>query len=160
MDKNKSYSVYIGLFFLSAYLLQYVLGLEWIWLKNIQVDEYYKRWSGLVLAFFIIFQWLLTFSRVVKRFRKYSLKITEIHKWIGAISPLLFYIHSMDVGYGYLLLLSYVFLTNTLLGNINLDFIKSRKEWIFKSWMISHVALSIVIVVMMIFHVGVVFYYK
>ncbi len=83
-----------------------------------------------------------------------------MHKWAGALSPLLFYLHSMGLGYGYLALLAYLFLTNTLLGYINLDLIKNEKEWLFKGWMIAHVAFSAVITILVFFHVGTVFYYK
>ncbi|MGE5943894.1 MAG: hypothetical protein ACM31G_06100 [Flavobacteriales bacterium] len=83
-----------------------------------------------------------------------------IHKWAGAISPLLFYIHSMGFGYGYLLFFSYVFISNTLLGYLNLDVIKSNSDWLFKGWMIAHVALSITVTIVMFFHIGIVFYYK
>ena len=150
----------IGLALLCLFVIQFLLNLEFELLFNLQQEEVYKRWSGLGLALFIVFQWLLTFSRVIKKFRKYSVKVTNLHKWIGALSPLFFYIHSMGMGYGYLALLTYVFLINTLLGYINLDVIKSTNELIFKGWMITHVAFSMIITVLMVFHIGVVFYYK
>jgi hypothetical protein len=84
----------------------------------------------------------------------------NLHKWLGALSPLFFYIHSMDLGYGYLLLLSYVFLTNALLGYINLDVVKNNSELLFKGWMIVHVALSLIVTFLLFFHISMVFYYK
>ena len=160
MNSKNNYFVYVGFVFLGAYLLQLFLKVEWLWLNEMQLDENYKRWSGLALGLFIFFQWVLTLSRVIKKFRKYSIKVTQLHKWIGAVSPLIFYIHSVKLGYGYLLLLSSIFLSNMLLGNVNLDFIKSQKEWLFKSWMIVHVTLSVVITFLVLFHIGTVFYYK
>ena len=157
---NTSKSTAVGLILLSLYVLQRVLHIEWDWLVNLQGQEMFKRWSGLALALFITFQWLLTLTRVKKKLRKYALKMNGLHKWIGAISPLFFYVHSTNLGYGYLLLLSYIFLANTLLGYINLDIIKSKSDVVFKSWMIIHVAFSIIITILMFFHIGVVFYYK
>ena len=101
-----------------------------------------------------------TFTRVIKNLRKHAMSMQAIHKWLGALSPLVFYIHSMSMGYGYLLLLSYVFFSNTLLGYFNLDVIKSNSDLLFKGWMIAHVALSIVVTIMMVFHIAMVFYYK
>lgn len=150
----------IGLFFITAFFIQFFLKIEWQWLYNLQQGEMYKRWSGLGLAFFILFQWLLSLTRVVKRWRVYNQKMQEMHKWLGAISPLLFFIHSSSFGYGYLLLMSYVFFANALLGYINLDVIKNNSEILFKGWMIAHVALSLIITCLLFFHVGVVFYYK
>lgn len=158
--KNIHKSTFLGLVLLLLYFLQFFLKLEWKWLYDLQHDEMYKRWSGLGLLLFITFQWLLTISRVVKKFRKHALKMHALHKWIGALSPLLFYIHSMGMGYGYLLLLSYLFFSNALLGYINLDVIKNNSDLLFKSWMIVHVALSIIITIIMVLHISIVFYYK
>ena len=153
-------STIIGLALLSAFFLQFFLALQWNWLLELQQDEMYKRWSGLGLAVFIVFQWVLTLTRVVKRFRRHAMSMQTVHKWLGAVSPLLFYIHSMSLGYGYLLLLSYIFFSNTLLGYFNLDVVKSKSDALFKGWMISHVALSIVVSIMLVFHIAMVFYYK
>lgn len=150
----------LGLILLCLYLLQYIFNWHWVWLQNLQLDQMYKRWSGLALALLIVFQWVLTFSRIIKKMRKHAVKMALIHKWIGALSPLFFYFHSIELGYGYLLLLSYIFFSNTLIGYFNLDVIKNNSELLFKGWMITHVALSLVITIMMVFHVSMVFYYK
>ncbi len=153
-------STIVGLLLLFAFLLQFFFNIEWTWLFNLQQGELYKRWSGLLLAVLIVMQWVLTLTRVVKKWRSYAVTMQNIHKWLGALSPLVFYIHSMSMGYGYLLLLSYIFFSNALLGYLNLDVIKSSSEALFKGWMITHVALSIVITSMMVFHITMVFYYK
>ncbi len=153
-------STIVGLVLLCVFFLQFFLKLEWHWLFELQQQEMYKRWSGLALALFIVFQWILTLTRVIKKFRKHAMTMQTIHKWLGAICPLFFYIHSMSLGYGYLLLLSYIFFTNTLLGYFNLDVIKNKSDLLFKGWMIAHVALSIIVTIMMVFHITIVFYYK
>ena len=56
----------LGLVLLCAFFIQFFLQLEWNWLFELQQMEMYKRWSGLVLALFIAFQWALTFTRVIK----------------------------------------------------------------------------------------------
>jgi len=158
--KTTNRSTILGLILLLLFFIQFFFKLEWNWLLELQNKQMYKRWSGLGLAIFILFQWILTFTRIIKKLRKYALKMNTIHKWIGAISPILFYIHSMNLGYGYLLLLSYIFFINTLLGYINLDVIKNNSNILFKGWMICHIAFSIVITIMMLFHISIVFYYK
>lgn len=158
--KKKTLTTSIGLVLLVLFFVQFFLKLKWTWLAELQQEQLYKRWSGLFLALFITFQWVLTLTRVVKKLRKHSLKMTEIHKWAGALSPIFFYVHSMGMGYGYLAFLAYIFFANTLLGYINLDVIKSTSEVLFKGWMISHVAFSIIITILMFFHITMVFYYK
>jgi methionine sulfoxide reductase heme-binding subunit len=157
---SKSVTSVVGLVLFAAYILQYSLSLNWTWLNSLQQNEMYKRWSGLVLAIFILFQWLLSFTRIMPKLRPYNLKMTNWHKWLGAISPILFYMHSAHLGFGYLLLLSYLFLINTLIGYINLDFVKTNSEILFKLWMIFHVTFSVIITFLMFFHIGIVFYYK
>jgi len=158
--KNQKVITIISLVLFCSYILQDVLDFKFSYLENLQSEELFKRWTGLGIALFITFQWFLTFSRITPRFRKHSIKLTQIHKWIGAFSPILFYIHATSYGYGYLALLSYVFFGNMLLGTINLDVIKSQKEWIFQAWMIIHVTLSLLITIIMFLHIGTVFYYK
>jgi len=158
--KNKNLTTTLGLLLLSLFFLQFFLKLEWTWLKIQQQQEMYKRWSGLFMALFITFQWVLTFCRVVKKLRKHSIKMTVMHKWAGALSPIFFYAHSMGVGYGYLALLSYLFFANALLGYINLDVLKNNSDVLFKGWMIAHVAFSIILTILMFFHITMVFYYK
>ena len=151
----------IGILLFTLYIIQYFLPVKWEWLYQLQEhNQLYKRWSGLAVFLLIVFQWVLTLTRVVKSLRKYSIKLTLWHKWIGAFSPILFYVHVMEFGYEYLALLSYLFFANMLLGVINLDTIKSKKNWVFQSWMITHVTFSVVITFLTVFHVGVVFYYK
>ena len=158
--KTNSYTTGIGLILFTGYLLQEILQLKINELELLQTQEIYKRWSGLAIGLFIAFQWVLTFSRVIPKFRSKSENINNLHRWIGALSPLLLYVHSTNFGCGYLLLFSYLFLGNMLLGTLNRDVLKSTKEWLFKSWMIVHVALSMCITFFMFFHIGVVFYYK
>lgn len=158
--KNNTYITIIGLLLFLLYTTQELFNLKINALEVLQNKESYKRWSGLVIGLFILFQWLLTFSRVINKLKKHSIFINDLHKWIGVLSPILLYAHSTAFGFGYLALFSYLFLGNMLLGTINLDVLKSNKNWLFKSWMITHVSLSMCITFLLFFHIGVVFYYK
>ena len=158
--KSNNYATILGLLLLCAYFVLFFLDIKWPWLQVLQAQENYKRWSGLVVALFIVFQWLLTLSRVVKKYRQSAMKMLVVHKWLGAISPVLFYVHSIKLGYGYIALMSYLFFANALLGYINLEVVKIKGDLWFKGWMISHVAFSILISVLMCFHILMVFYYK
>ncbi len=160
MVKQSNASVYVGLSLLFLYLLYYFSGFRFDFLVEWQSIQSYKRWSGFALALLFLLQWILTIVRVIKGLKKYSLKMTALHKWLGAISPILFFFHATYLGYGYQLVLSSLFLINVLLGNINLDFIKSTNEYVFRFWMIVHVSISVILTGLMLFHLGVVFYYK
>jgi hypothetical protein len=141
------------------YLIQLALPWKWEGLYELQLEEGFKRWSGLVLFIYIGMQWFLTTTRITPFIQKYSRKVLLAHKWMGAVTPLLFYIHSMDMGYGYLFVTSLVFLTNTLIGIVNLEVLKSSYKWIFNTWMILHVAFSLIITFGTFVHIFIVFYY-
>lgn len=147
----------IGLFLL--YMLQEVLNIRWQYLHALQLDEAFKRWSGLCLLTFIILQWSLTVSRVKKRLEPHAPGIMQVHKWMGAFSPLIFYIHAMEFGFAYLFVLSLTFFSNVLLGYVHVDVIKTKAYWYFQGWMITHVALSLMITLLGLYHIWIVFYY-
>ncbi len=152
--------LYIGITLLLLYIMQAVF--EWLWtpLYDYQQEESFKRWSGLGLFIYIAIQWSLTLFRVKKNWEHNSPIIMELHKWMGAFSPVVFYIHSMELGYAYLLILSVTFFANVLIGFINLDVIKTKAYWYFQTWMITHVACSLAISLLAIYHIWIVFYYN
>lgn len=158
--KTNITTTYLGLILLFLFGLQLILDLPWAWLAKLQANQDYKRWSGLAVTLLLVFQWLLSLFRTKKNWRKNAQKMLNAHKWVGALTPVIFYAHAMQAGYGYLALLTYVFLANTLLGYLNLETLKNNSEILFKGWMITHVALSSIISILVLLHIGMVFYYK
>ena len=77
--KTTHRSTIVGITLLLLFFLQLFLKLEWNWLLELQQKQLYKRWSGLGLAVFIVFQWILTFTKVTAKLRKHSLKMIVIH---------------------------------------------------------------------------------
>lgn len=160
MPLKKHTPTVIGVTLIILYCIQQIFVIKWNFLENLQNIETYKRWSGLIVGLLIVFQWLLTFSRIIPKFRKRSHSINNIHKNIGLFSPIFLYIHSTNFGFGYLALFTYLYILNMILGTLNLDIIKTSKDWVFKGWMITHVALSMIITLLLFFHIGMVFYFK
>lgn len=150
----------IGAILLTLYLFQEILDIRWPFMEELQANESYKRWSGFALAIFILLQWSLTLARVVKKWNEKSQTINTIHKWLGAISPVFFYVHASHFGFAYLFFLSICFFSNSLIGLLNTDTIKQKADWYLQGWMISHVALSMLISFLMIYHIFIVFYYE
>ena len=150
----------IGLVLFAGYVLQEVLDLRWEMLHGWQDDQMYRRWSGLGLSVVILFQWLLSLVRIVPKWEELSFTFKNIHNWLGAFTPLLFYAHSMELGFAYLFLLSITFFGNFLLGLFNLDLLNSQSPVVFKGWMILHVGFSFFVTFVTVYHVWVVFYYE
>lgn len=155
---NKGYLI-TGLVFFIVYILQEVLNIRWQYLHALQLEETFKRWSGLCLFIFIALQWSLTIFRVKKTWEPYSPAIMEVHKWMGAFSPVVFYIHSMEFGFAYLFVLSITFFSNVLLGFVHVDVIRTKAYWYFQGWMVAHVAFSLIITLLVLYHIWIVFYY-
>ncbi len=157
---NKSIYLIIGGITFLFFLLQDLLELKWMYLEQLQDDQMYRRWSGLGLFTIILFQWSLSLVRVIPRWEEKSFTFYAIHNWLGALTPLLFYVHSTQLGFAYLFVLSITFFGNFLLGMFNLELLKAKSKIIFQGWMILHVAMSFFISFITLYHIWVVFYYE
>jgi len=150
----------IGYGLLLAFLLQYLLAVPFPYLHELQVQEGYRRWSGLFLLTYIIFQWFLTLARIRKPHGKSSNRLLQIHKWTGAFMPLCFYLHAHDLGFGYLMILAITFFFTFFLGLLNTAVIRSWGQTAFRLWYVTHILGTVVITVLSFLHIWVVFYYK
>ena len=151
----------LGLLLFTAYLLQHLFNFRWEEMLLLQQQEWYKLSSGIVLLLLILVQWY--FSRVranptistEKSFHHYNL-----HKWVGALSPLVFYLHAVSPGYAYLLVLTILFFGNLIIGLLNAETVPIRARWFFQVWMVLHISISCLITSLVLIHIGMVFYYE
>jgi ferredoxin-NADP reductase len=151
----------IGATLLLGYVVQALMGLNWPWLGNLQADETYRRWSGATLSLFLLAQLVLPALRLRERFRA-AARAYPWHRWLGALAPLFFYAHAQRPGFGYLFVLGVVYLLNTGIGLADKTIVRDpkRRERYGLIWLIPHVALSLLIVGLVFFHLFVVFAYK
>ena len=159
VQQNRGY-FYLGLFLLVAFALQDALGLKIPEIESLQVEEAYRHWSGLALTLYIAAQFILPLMRLCSK-TKTTVRQYRIHKWQGALAPLIYYFHATGMGYAYLLFLSYVYFANFLLGLFNHELIGSKqKKYYSFYWLTSHVVLSLLSVALIAYHIYVVFAYK
>jgi len=76
------------------------------------------------------------------------------------LAPVLFFVHSQRLGFGFLLLLSALFLGNTLLGYLHPQSLGWRSRRLSSPWMVIHVAASVVVTVLAVYHGWIVFYFE
>ena len=151
----------LGLVLLAAYVAQGTLGLTWEWLETLQEQESYRRWSGFALLAFIALQWTLPALRLGGSLRA-TARVYPWHRWMGAMSPALFYAHATGLGYGYLVALGSVYLANVLvgLGDKTLIGDPALRDRYGRAWLVPHVCLAFLTLGLAIFHVVVVLGYR
>ena len=110
----------------------------------------FKCATGAVLAAYLVFQWQLALARL-RGASKSGKRLYAWHRSVGAAGPVLLYVHAATRGFGYLTMLSGVFLANHLLGAVHPGAGKNRK--LLTPWMVSHVAASVLLVVLAGYHV-------
>lgn len=148
-----------GLSLIALYLTQLLLNLRWEWLGNLQSDEIYRQFTGFLLFAYVFMQGRLG----LKRIRKSATSVSALfysHKTQGVFGPVVFYIHSIDAGFAYQLILTFVFLGNCVVGYISPQAIPIRNKLYVLSWTVLHVGLAIMTFILMFFHMFIVYYYS
>ncbi len=158
MKQSKRYALVaaIGLVF---FLIQDLLGLKISWLEQLQTNDNYKLVTGGLMAALVAWLWHLSILRFRGRLHE-AVPSYQNHKKLGAAAPFLFYIHSTDFGYAYLSFFSAVFLLNILIGILNKEIVNIHKKWFTYGWMVLHVSFSVLVVVLMLYHIYIVFSYR
>lgn len=142
----------IGLLLLLFYFIQLFIPWHDLALVQWQNQRMVKIITGCTLLFVVMSPWLLTFSRVVLEIGGSQWQtLTQWHRWIGTISPIVYFFHSIEPGYGLLLLLTSIFFINHFLASLN----NEAPYWIriFPVWILIHVSLSILIMVLSCYHI-------
>ena len=133
------------------FLEQLVLGTEWGSLGVWQRQMWYKIASGSLLAGFVCFQWLLALLRV-NRWARAARALFSWHQTAGAFAPVLLLLHSTRLGFGYLLILSSVYVANNVVGLVSPSAFP-RLKILLPFWVIAHIALSVLLAALVVYHV-------
>ena len=158
LSDNNFYLI-VGFSFLLMYLMQVVLNLRWEWLDTVQSGEFYRQFTGFLLLAYVLIQGKLGLSRIRKS--KYHYKdLYRQHRLQGIFGPVILYIHSIDIGFAYQTVLTFIFLGNILVGYLSPQSIAIRNKIYALSWTILHISLAILTLILMIFHMFIVYYYS
>jgi methionine sulfoxide reductase heme-binding subunit len=140
------------------FLEQWWLDLDWPLFRAWQSRFPYKIATGTALAVFLSFQWFLALCRV-SGWTRTAKAIYPWHQTLGALAPLLLFVHSTRLGFGYLVALSAVFLANNLVGLVNPSAFPRIKS-VLSLWTVVHIALSVVVVALAAYHAWTALYYE
>jgi len=140
------------------FLAQLDVGFEWAPLGVWQGRTWYKVASGSLLAGFVCFQWLLALLRV-NRWARAARVLYPWHQTVGAFSPVLLFLHSTRLGFGYLFVLSTVYVANNVLGLVSPSAFP-RLKVLLPFWVIAHIALSVLLAALVVYHAWTALYYE
>ncbi len=154
-------SFYLGLALFFIVVMQDMLSLKITWLEALQTQETFKIYSGLLLLVYLLAQFVVPYNKLCETPHVTRASSYNQHKQRGALAPLFFFIHSTTWGVAYLLLLSMVYFANFLVGLFNYERIKnpSLRRRFFKSWLLLHITLAVVLMALVGFHLYVVVSY-
>lgn len=139
------------------FLWQHVAELHVSAVETLQANPVFKAWSGIALFGYLLSQWWLFLLRV--RNQKFASQIA-LHQRMGAVAPVLFYIHSTQLGYGYLLLLSSVYFSNLVVGATSPTTTRIKSMLYRRTWLLAHISLSVITVMLAAYHAWIAFYFK
>ncbi len=132
-------STAVSLALTAAYLVQGLAGLHLPMLNELQSQFSYQFCSGTALGIYLGGQWLLALAR--SRKWRSSARLLRWHKSMGALAPAVLFVHSTEIGFGYLGVLSSVYLANVVVAAAGPDLLPQRRA-IRSAWIVLHVALS------------------
>lgn len=150
----------LGAAFLIGYVLVVATGAAPGALRRLQNRDAYLAASGLLLVGLIAYQFMLSVARMDRR--PVGPAAVARHRVVGALLPLGLLLHAPDFGFGYLRLLSLVFVTALVLGLVarGVRSLHRRVPWIYDAWFIGHIAVSVLLVALIGFHILVALAYE
>jgi hypothetical protein len=95
----------------------------------------------------------------VNRWTRAARALYPWHQTAGAFSPVLLLLHSTRLGFGYLLVLSTVYVANNVVGLVSPSSFP-RFKMIMPFWMIAHIALSVLLTALVVYHARTALYYE
>jgi len=147
-----------GLLFIGFYYIQSLFSLDANPIAQYQKDFNYKVITGVVLLFYLYMQWRLFRARENRELKAQRV-ILNNHQWQGVIAPLILYIHTVQLGYGYQWVLTTCFMFTILSGILSPSFFGSKSKLAYTLWLPIHVLFATSCTLLLFYHVFIVFSY-
>lgn len=108
--------------------------------------------TGLVLLGCILYQWMLFFARLTRRYAD-GRRHWRTHRYVGAAAIVLFVIHAGAFGYALVTVVALLFVIVAATGLFNAEVLILRKPWLRACWEIGHVGLSGLLMPLIALHI-------
>ena len=149
-----------GIVLVAAYLAQGFFAVPSPWLAALQTLDWYKYATGAGLVVYLGWLWSV-FARRLAGVRGAALRgAVARHEQSAVFAPCLFYLHSVQIGYGYLAVLSGVFLAAVVVGAASPRALGIKSRRYFAGWLVVHVALAALVALLALYHGYIALYYK
>jgi hypothetical protein len=140
------------------FLEQLGLRIDWPAVRIWQSQFPNKVATGAALGLFLCFQWLLAICRI-SGFLRAAKALHPWHQTTGIFAPVLLFLHSTRLGFGYLVVLSAVYFADSVVGLVNPSAFPRIKS-VVSLWTVVHVALSVLLVALAVYHAWTALYYE
>jgi ferredoxin-NADP reductase len=133
------------------YLLQGALDWDSIGMTALQQSNTYLMVTGALLMAFIGYQWYLPFLRLTNQS---SPTAPRLHGQLGMLAPILLYLHSVSLGFAYTVVLSSLFIFNTMVGALDKTLIRrhAERQRFQRVWLLVHVPASFLVTGLTLIH--------
>ncbi len=140
----------IGLAALLCYAAIAITG--WAPLAGLQAVEAFAIATGLVCATVLGLEFRLSAARMEKR--PVGPDAIRSHRILGALIPVALLIHAPGIGYGYLPVLvgALVVVVSLGLAARGARALHRRVRWLYDAWFVTHIAASVLLVVLVAYH--------
>jgi hypothetical protein len=138
--------------------VQAAVGFDWGPLHALQREFWYRIATGSLLALFIAAQWFLALCRY-QRWNHLAKRVYSWHQRIGIGAPVFLFLHSVRLGFGYLAVLTVAYLATNALGMLSPQAIVPLRKYQ-TPWMVSHIALSILVAALAAYHSWTALYFE
>ena len=149
-----------GIALVFAYLAQDALDLPWQGLYALQKLDWFKYLTGSCLFLYIVWLWSLFLLRLNGLKGRKAGRLMTFHERSGVFAPLLFYLHSVQIGYGYLAALGWIFLGAIAVGTASPVGMRVPGRGFRACWMAVHAMLAMLMLILGLYHAYIAFYYK
>lgn len=121
----------------------------------LQSGTIYRQVTGFLLFAVFLQQWLLAGSRNQQN----ATKVRRRHEHAGYVLPMLLLVHSTSLGYGYQTVLVTLFLVTVFSGLVHPKRMKVKGATYYKIWHVVHVSFASGLLLLLLFHIYIVYSY-
>lgn len=115
--------------------------------------------SGGLLLIALSYQWVLLYVRWTRQTQSMRWAY-QTHRWAGVACALFFVGHALPSGSIWMNTLSAIFFLTAMTGLMNREIVRYTKDWHYKLWFWTHIALSAAMVPLIAVHVWVALLYE